>query len=1391
MAVFQLAYADGITPSSGYSGSSGDSFETQTNVGSGSGYEVWIDSKFSPDAESKGKRYYISSGMKDVGDNDARFQEFAGYVERALSLSKKRYARVASSEEADIIIRIGYSVSKAEKISGGVISWKTLIVGAYDLKGQNQPELWRVNLITKGGWVQPGNDGLRDTALYLAVAGVSYFGVPSKLPAGTPEFLTGDKKSIIIFKNDPRVEYIKTGSQAQGPVENSAVPAVSPALPANEVSNWPGIDVKIRKTNLFTAYHTIVSIVAGSPASRAGLMVGDHIFKIDSHDASRMTTEQLMERMREAGSQMTLTIRRKGQDYTEAFPVVVTRAGAASAKDREAPIAAMIAAAPAAPVNNSSPSAAGNLTPTTPATPVPAAAKSSDKFVGRVFWGLVSAKDTPAGPVATGVQLEGAMYKAGVKDGDIFVSVNGSPIKTQADMLVEFKASRPYTPVNIVILRSGNRLEKTFLPTGGIKLELKEVNKSFTIPGVPPAAAKPASALDELDNINVLKKVIIDQVTGQIALVGSYDPMYATGPIDYLDLLKTALKYPEPELSLLTADTVQAVEKYDPNHYHLPSIALAILGMPAAEQERQLLIPKLAEEFGITPQEYADLYNFAYIYNYPAVLAPPEVSKIIIKVFRHAGHDNAATAYEKLSGKTAESYAQALKILGWEAEAARVLSDTATDKKQKEDKFLVLAAAAIMVKTCKTAITPDNAAKLKSWAETGEMNVQSALEQMYQSIPIYTDDSRGRRLAQEAVSRIPIGDAPTRALCGIDASPVLVRIETEGVEPNSALARILYEADYAGKTFILRPELFDKIPGQVTSSEYLTRKMKGTKIDGSTIIDASFWFEPKRVEMRVSPDKKTVSFGVSEIRFTTNMDEMKGSSKEGLQRLLTLYDDWCAQYTDKYEEYCRIIPAFHKLRESAKAVALARWLNSERITVNLDNVVQERWDRPATITGFWRYSVFSSEESPGVFKYPVVNGITGGVSFKPKQAWTAVEVSTSESGLSDQLKLSNQLGEKAVDAAMTGTIEEARYLAELSAKALTGEISRQDLIKLKVSVAEPVELPESPQAVLLQKEMIKKTYDQIVSIQENPASRSQSEATLDQIKNLYSQVRQDPAKTSDHLQKIQAGPLSVPPAPAAKPVPATTPVPAVDSDELKLRQELLGSLADTIRKRTAGTNSAAQGIISSLKTNKPPELESQSKNMDELAPGDVILVSRVYLKDWQKSGASDILISNAVSLIDKWSSNCWSSPASHAAVFLGERGGKRWYMDNTSEHGPVIKEEGQFMKEYGAREMNVATVAAEPISEAEAEIIFKAAHELRDAGIKYGILSEKRMVCSDAARWLLMQAGRDIPRTEGDPGYPNLITVFVQKKDLVSYSPADFYGNREYFIVRPLNTNKK
>jgi hypothetical protein len=243
------------------------------------------------------------------------------------------------------------------------------------------------------------------------------------------------------------------------------------------------------------------------------------------------------------------------------------------------------------------------------------------------------------------------------------------------------------------------------------------------------------------------------------------------------------------------------------------------------------------------------------------------------------------------------------------------------------------------------------------------------------------------------------------------------------------------------------------------------------------------------------------------------------------------------------------------------------------------------------------------------------------------------------------------------------------------------------------------------------------------------------------------------------------------------------PTKEVDYNSPQQRQEILGNLSNTIRERIDKPNEQAQEILKSLKAKAPPSLV---KNINNLAPGDVILVAAIPLKDYKKAGIWEVGKSNAINLVDQWGSNNWSSPASHAAIFLGERNGKRWYLDNTSEHGPVIKEESYFLKEYGGRDMDVATLVGQPISEHQGLEIWKAAHEMVKM-VSYGIWSNDKMVCSETSRWVLVRAGRRVPETQSENKKILGVDIGLNKNEFVNFSPSDFYDNEQYFVIHPLS----
>jgi hypothetical protein len=69
----------------------------------------------------------------------------------------------------------------------------------------------------------------------------------------------------------------------------------------------------------------------------------------------------------------------------------------------------------------------------------------------------------------------------------------------------------------------------------------------------------------------------------------------------------------------------------------------------------------------------------------------------------------------------------------------------------------------------------------------------------------------------------------------------------------------------------------------------------------------------------------------------------------------------------------------------------------------------------------------------------------------------------------------------------------------------------------------------------------------------------------------------------------------------------------------------------------------------------------------------------------------------------------------------------------------------------------------------------------------YGIWADKRMVCSETSRWVLLRAGRDVPQRTSDNARILGFDTGLNKGDFVKYSPADFYENYQYFVIQRLS----
>ncbi|MRS02118.1 DUF4136 domain-containing protein [bacterium] len=186
-------------------------------------YGIGVDSLAVPGIDLRGKTYVILSAMQNVSEDELQFQEFARYVENALS--KKGCIRKNSGEGVNMLISLAYWIGEPQTVTSTQtyttslgysypVGWmwytvppqtrqetsretlykKTLVLEAYDQnKTAKRSQLWKTTL--RG--TNPIGD-LRVFVPYMLTAGVPYFGVNS-----------GVEKEIDVYGRDPMILEIR------------------------------------------------------------------------------------------------------------------------------------------------------------------------------------------------------------------------------------------------------------------------------------------------------------------------------------------------------------------------------------------------------------------------------------------------------------------------------------------------------------------------------------------------------------------------------------------------------------------------------------------------------------------------------------------------------------------------------------------------------------------------------------------------------------------------------------------------------------------------------------------------------------------------------------------------------------------------------------------------------------------------------------------------------------------------------------------------------------------------------------------------------------------------------------------------------------------------------
>lgn len=731
------------------------------------------------------------------------------------------------------------------------------------------------------------------------------------------------------------------------------------------------------------------------------------------------------------------------------------------------------------------------------------------------YWGVFTSDAGGEGVAIKGVEKASPAAKAGLQAGDVVLSINGVPVCSAAEFSAVKNSFPLYQPLGLVVRRGDLKFERKIKISGLKPLHVEAVQSGFVIPGVPrPAKIAVLSALDALDQINVLDQVILDPETGEIATIGHYDPRFNTGPIPYLDLLKTAMSYPKP---LFNLNNSQEVDKLLASKPPLGNTLEFVLGHPDLEQDRQRLLLEWSALCGLSPEELVSLYNYVH---FAVREAPPpaEIRTIQSRILTNLGYTDVALAYELLQRDLPDSGWKALQILGRDSEAKQILLARGGDMDQAKGELKASAYLAMMEAIHVSAATVTSLRRAYAQGRSSWQEVVTKARATLLPLRSKTDD---REIAELALAKIMLSEQGTQAF--VD-QPLVGRtiLEAINLDRTSQLTRIMYEADYSLKSVVVMPHLFRHIPGSLSQLEYLAKK----GIEGEGSLSHSFWFEPKQVTMMVSPGRGVVSFGPSLMAYQSRYSPPSGDLP-GLGAANSFYDDWCANVMAHYDEYAQVLPAFHSVRELAKVIALANWMIAGKVPVDLSGVQQVVWEAPERVAGFWRSGqAYMKLPNRSDYDSLTIFGYSGGVTFHPKSNWTQVtQFTASETRTTDQLTLSAGLGQRAVQAAQGGDLEQARYLAELSAQAMNGSLSKSKLAAMNLSVPDIKPMPVSPANVHLQKELIKKTQQQIVALGQHPTTGGAANAALTQMNSIYDQVREKPAAASAFLLQLQTSHL--------------------------------------------------------------------------------------------------------------------------------------------------------------------------------------------------------------------------------------------------------------------------
>ena len=198
-----------------------------------------------------------------------------------------------------------------------------------------------------------------------------------------------------------------------------------------------------------------------------------------------------------------------------------------------------------------------------------------------------------------------------------------------------------------------------------------------------------------------------------------------------------------------------------------------------------------------------------------------------------------------------------------------------------------------------------------------------------------------------------------------------------GIEPESRLAQVMFDADMLGKWIASDPSLLGtNAPFHKTEYEWF-HKM-GPTTPQTTTNNIRYWISPDVVELAESDDGNVLEFR----KFTMRVNTNDPASESYTNYLTSIYDQLANE-----------LPTLHELAESAKIMAVAQWLKKKDPDFKLPKEGRSRWDPPDWTWGFIAINAVvrvsrtdTASETRVTGKWTSVASLEGGVSLRLEQA---------------------------------------------------------------------------------------------------------------------------------------------------------------------------------------------------------------------------------------------------------------------------------------------------------------------------------------------------------------------------------------------------------------------